>query len=214
MSGIFKINNNEVFGSDGTFSGTIGSSATFPSGSVIKTYQNVFKGTQSIARGNGNAGLIPDSDFILVGTGASGTSGSPLSITCDTPASNSSKYLITACVYFSNQNNGSTYFKLFYNNSGISSDTPLPEVNSQLASTQTQVHLGYGHQGNNQTVHAMHNANMTYLWSPSSSLAQTISIKGISYSTSDFTVNSTDHVTDANYNSKGISTLTIQEIAG
>ena len=30
MTGIFKINNNEVFGSDGTFSGTIGSNATFP----------------------------------------------------------------------------------------------------------------------------------------------------------------------------------------
>tara|TARA_B100002019_G_C21082525_1_gene504524 strand:- start:173 stop:703 length:531 start_codon:yes stop_codon:yes gene_type:complete len=28
MTGIFKINNNEVFGSDGTFSGTIGSGAT------------------------------------------------------------------------------------------------------------------------------------------------------------------------------------------
>ena len=28
MTGIFKINNNEVFGSDGTFSGTIGSNAT------------------------------------------------------------------------------------------------------------------------------------------------------------------------------------------
>jgi len=32
MTGIFKINNNEVFGSDGTFSGTIGSNATFPKG--------------------------------------------------------------------------------------------------------------------------------------------------------------------------------------
>ena len=30
MTGIFKINNNEVFGSDGTFSGTIGSNATLP----------------------------------------------------------------------------------------------------------------------------------------------------------------------------------------
>lgn len=30
MTGIFKINNNEVFGSDGTFSGTIGGGATFP----------------------------------------------------------------------------------------------------------------------------------------------------------------------------------------
>ena len=34
MTGIFKINNNEVFGSDGTFSGTIGSGATFPSGTI------------------------------------------------------------------------------------------------------------------------------------------------------------------------------------
>jgi len=35
MTGIFKINNNEVFGSDGTFSGTIGTNATFSSGTVI-----------------------------------------------------------------------------------------------------------------------------------------------------------------------------------
>ena len=37
MTGIFKINNNEVFGSDGTFSGTIGSNATFPTGHVVQT---------------------------------------------------------------------------------------------------------------------------------------------------------------------------------
>ena len=36
MTGIFKINNNEVFGSDGTFSGTIGTNATFPAGMIIK----------------------------------------------------------------------------------------------------------------------------------------------------------------------------------
>jgi len=34
MTGIFKINNNEVFGSDGTFSGTIGSGATLPDGTM------------------------------------------------------------------------------------------------------------------------------------------------------------------------------------
>ena len=41
MTGIFKINNNEVFGSDGTFSGTIGSGATFPAGLPysIKVYE-------------------------------------------------------------------------------------------------------------------------------------------------------------------------------
>ena len=35
MTGIFKINNNEVFGSDGTFSGTIGN-ATFPAGKILQ----------------------------------------------------------------------------------------------------------------------------------------------------------------------------------
>jgi len=210
MTGIFKINNNEIIDSAGNLTSYVG----FPAGHVVKTYQNVFKGTQSIARGNGNAGQIPDSDFILVGTGASGTSGSPLSITCDTPVSNSSKYLITACVYFSNQNNGSTFFRLFYNNSGVSSDTRLPDLNETILSNQTAVHLGYGHQGSNQDVHTIRNANMTYLWSPSSSLAQTISIKGISYQTSAFIINTTDNSGDANYNSRGISTLTIQEIAG
>ena len=40
MTGIFKINNNEVFGSDGTFSGTIGSNATFPAGHVIQVKRN------------------------------------------------------------------------------------------------------------------------------------------------------------------------------
>ena len=41
MTGIFKINNNEVFGSDGTFSGTIGSGAVFPAGLPysIKVYE-------------------------------------------------------------------------------------------------------------------------------------------------------------------------------
>ena len=40
MTGIFKINNNEVFGSDGTFSGTLGTNATFPSGSILQVIEN------------------------------------------------------------------------------------------------------------------------------------------------------------------------------
>ena len=45
MAGIFKINNNEVFGSDGTFSGTIGSSATFPSGTITNYVYQTFQPT-------------------------------------------------------------------------------------------------------------------------------------------------------------------------
>ena len=45
MTGIFKINNNEVFGSDGTFSGTIGSNATFPA-DMIKNVQHMTNASQ------------------------------------------------------------------------------------------------------------------------------------------------------------------------
>ena len=56
MTGIFKINNNEVFGSDGTFSGTIGSNATLPTGSVIQ-YVTVLNTTASntVASDDGEA---------------------------------------------------------------------------------------------------------------------------------------------------------------
>ncbi len=46
MTGIFKINNNEVFGSDGTFSGTIGN-ATFPAGHTITSSYYELDGNHS-----------------------------------------------------------------------------------------------------------------------------------------------------------------------
>ena len=48
MTGIFKINNNEVFGSDGTFSGTIGSGATFPAGQILHTQYDSYDTQTSI----------------------------------------------------------------------------------------------------------------------------------------------------------------------
>ena len=101
-----------------------------------------------------------------------------------------------------------------YNNSGVSSDTSLPDLNLGISSDQSQIHLGYGHQGSNEHAYALHNSAMTYLWSPGSALAQTISIKGASYSTTGFNINITSSNANANYNARGISTLTVQEIAG
>ena len=78
MAGIFKINNNEVFGSDGTFSGTIASSATFPAGHIVQVQSKAFLGGQ----------LINNNVFTEVGTGASGTSGDPLTITMSVGSGN------------------------------------------------------------------------------------------------------------------------------
>lgn len=52
MTGIFKINNNEVFGSDGTFSGTIGSGATFPQGCVIQTISDEYETETAVTNNN------------------------------------------------------------------------------------------------------------------------------------------------------------------
>lgn len=59
MTGIFKINNNEVFGSDGTFSGTIGSNATFPNKNFFISAYVVFDGTSDT--GSGASQTILDS---------------------------------------------------------------------------------------------------------------------------------------------------------
>tara|TARA_R100001591_G_scaffold4589_1_gene10474 strand:+ start:16 stop:567 length:552 start_codon:yes stop_codon:yes gene_type:complete len=48
MTGIFKINNNEVIGSDGTFSGTIGSGATFPVGHVLQVVHDTTRETNTL----------------------------------------------------------------------------------------------------------------------------------------------------------------------
>ena len=59
MTGIFKINNNEVFGSDGTFSGTIGSGATFPDGMVInEKVLYTRKDSPTIATSNTNNSFV------------------------------------------------------------------------------------------------------------------------------------------------------------
>ena len=45
MTGIFKINNNEVFGSDGTFSGTIGSNATISKSGMVLQQKRIVDST-------------------------------------------------------------------------------------------------------------------------------------------------------------------------
>jgi len=81
MTGIFKINNNEVFASDGTFSGTIGN-ATFPSGHVIQTLTDTHLATGAIT----------------VGTTADDSLGSNLQVTI-TPKATGNKLFIQAFIH-------------------------------------------------------------------------------------------------------------------
>ena len=198
-------------GDTATLSGT---GVTFPTGHIVKTYHAVFKGEQSFTRGSGTATTsVVDTDYILVGTGASGTSGSSLSITCDTPASSSSKYLITASITGSNINAEIFAIKFFYNNSGVSSDTSLPDYNSGTSSLQTHTHFGASHNSSGGSIYSTRQLGGSYLWSPSSSLPQTIMVKVTTYQSDNMRINRPDDNGNYSYNVKSISTLVVQEIA-
>ena len=70
MTGIFKINNNEVFGSDGTFSGTIGSNAT---GFIGIKEADQYRITANMVGANAditsNWERVADSSFARIGSG-------------------------------------------------------------------------------------------------------------------------------------------------
>ena len=192
---------------------TLGTNTTFASGNVIKTYHAVFKGEQSITGQRNAQTAVPDGDYIIIGSGASGSTGSPLSITCDAPASSSSKYLITITVTASNIDSGLLAIKFFYNNSGVSSDTSLPDVNTEAGGVQMASHFGASHNSAGGSQYSSRQLGGSYLWSPSSSLAQTIIGKAANYTTNTLRINRPEHDGNTSYVLKSISTLVIQEIA-
>ena len=192
---------------------TLGTNTTFASGNVIKTYHAVFKGEQSITGQRNAQTAVPDGDYIIIGSGASGSTGSPLSITCDAPASSSSKYLITITVTASNIDSGLLAIKFFYNNDGVSSDTSLPDVNSAAGGVQMASHFGASHNSAGGSQYSSRQLGGSYLWSPSSSLAQTIIGKAANYTTNTLRINRPEHDGNTSYVLKSISTLVIQEIA-
>ena len=101
MTGIFKINNNEVFGSDGTFSGTIGSGATLPDGTMCGFTETTT--TPTAVQGS-------DLNYITL-TG---------SVVNYTPVSGSSFVVYDYRTCFSNNDtNPLIYFKFHYDGSEI-----------------------------------------------------------------------------------------------
>jgi len=193
MTGIFKINNNEVFGSDGTFSGTIGN-ATFPAGHVVKVYSVTFRGTDS----NGTDG------FVIVGAGDS----DELKIVTDTPQSTASKFLITFSIGgFSANGASQTSFQIFKNGSFITNAGSDANTGSRTSETA----------GHFMTSDANHTGAFafSFLDSPSSSSALTYDIRFRNQGTTVSTINYPyGNLNDSGtYASYSASTLIIQEVA-
>lgn len=194
MTGIFKINNNEVFGSDGTFSGTIGSGATFPAGHIIKTYSQTFRGTESNGTGS----------YVIVGNGDA----DELEITTDTPKSTSSKFLIMVSIgAVSDTSGATTAFRL------TRGGTFINESGSDDLADDRQASSFRGN-GGITTNHA-DSVSFNFLDSPNSSTALTYAVTYQNQSGITTTINypSANTNTDLSYGTRTASTLIIFEIA-
>ena len=192
-----------------TESGGVLTYLNVPAGHIIKTYHKAFKARQAFT----NTGPSLDSNYITVGTGASGADGDPLQITTDTPASSSSKYLITCTLHQSRSQDGMLGFRLMYNNAGTHTAITLGNVSG---SSQSRVTFGRGHPSTlgNSGNYGLAQTGIMYLWEPASAAAQTIFVKGCNYNTTANHINVDDIDTNSSHTVRAISTLTVQEVAG
>ena len=174
----------------------------YPAGHIIKTYQKVFSGVQSLSTADVET---------LVGTGASGSDGDPLELTTDTPFSSSSKYLITPAIHQSRSQTGGVVFRLKY-----ASGANVIVQSQAAGGTQTNATFGRSHPSTlgNIGQYGMAFAGITYLWSPGSGSAQTIGVYMINYGASLNTINRPQSNDQQSHIGLVISTLTVQEVAG
>lgn len=178
----------------GTFNGTIGDSATFASGHIIKTYSKTFRGTDSNNTGN----------YEIVGEGDT----DELEITTDTPKSSSSKFLIMVSIgAVSDTSGASTAFRLTRGGSFISESGSDDLAGNRLASS---FRANGGFSTNNTNA-----ASFNFLDSPNSSTALTYAVTYQNQGSITTTINypSANTDTSESYGTRTASTLIIFEIA-
>ena len=181
----------------------------YPVGHIVKIYHKVFKDRQAISRVSGNdTNNISDSEFILIGTGASGTSGDPLTITTDIPASSASKFLIQSSVHTSGENSNSMFLRFYSGSSFISDSGGLADVGIDTSMSFGKSHLSVG-----GSDYGVMNFSGSYLWSPSSASAQTISVRGMGYASNKTSyINEGVNTGNQSYQGTATSYLTVMEV--
>ena len=192
----------------------------YPAGHIIKTYAKTFTGIQTIVPANVANSTTDYSDspdsWTLVGTGASGDSGDPLTITTDAPFASSSKYLLKAYVNHSRRTSGSAQMAWWYRTAG-SNDVFVPVVRGKGSTYNNWVRHAFGSPHNSTTggngAYGTRVGAMEYLWSPNSSNAFEIQIKMFVYADV-MLINRANNTDGYNYMGNSISTFIIQELAG
>jgi len=178
-------------GDTATLSGT---GVTFPTGHIIKTYSQTFRGTDSNSTNN----------YVIVGDGDA----DELEITTDTPKSSSSKFLLMVAIgAASDGNSASIAFRLTRGGSFITESGSDSTSSNRTASTFRMEGGGANH--------PMGGAAFSFLDSPNSSTALTYAVTFRNQSGIACYINqsSTNSDTPDTYGVYTSSTLTIFEIA-
>ena len=186
---------NQEFASESANVVSIHSATKFPAGMIVNVQQVVKKGTQ----------VISSQTYVLV---------SGLTITTATPKSSSSKFLIEYTIAGSIYNDTNHGYLQIYKNGSALTDAQADSSGDNALGSRTAATTVLNQSG--AADGSAFSYAMKFLDSPSSSTAVTYAIYGkTSNSNGNLYINRAGRDNDAaTYDGRGISTLTVMEIAG
>ena len=125
-----------------------------------------------------------------------------------TPSSTSSKILVTTHISYGAGNNN------LYASGYLMRDSTDIGVNTTATGSQFNVSFGMDLTGQANETYKLRNSSMSFLDSPSSTSSLTYKVQVRVNSNGTLYINRTGQNANADYGSRGISTLTIMEVAG
>ena len=124
-----------------------------------------------------------------------------------TPSSTSSKILVNTHISYGGSANN------LYASGYLMRDSTDIGVNTTATGSQFNISFGLELQGQNNETYKLRNSSMTFLDSPSSTSALTYKVQGRVDANGTLYINRPGVDANADYGSRGISTLTVMEIA-
>ena len=125
-----------------------------------------------------------------------------------TPSSTSSKILVNTHISYGGSSNN------LYASGNLLRDSTAIGVNTTATGNQLNISFGLNLVGVANETYKLRNSSMTFLDSPSTTSALTYKVQGRLDANGTLYINRTGQDANADYGSRGISTLTVMEIAG
>ena len=125
-----------------------------------------------------------------------------------TPSSTSSKILVNTHISYGGSDNN------LYASGNLLRDSTAIGVNTTATGNQLNISFGMELTGQANETYKLRNSSMTFLDSPSTTSAITYKVQGRLDANGILYINRTGQDANADYGSRGISTLTVMEIAG